>query len=335
MSKPRFFMGPAGAATDDRLNMTDLRVLCILGTFTNNKGWCFPLQETLAKLLHRSRPVVNASLKRLETCGYIESKKKPGGANRKLYRVVLDVREDVHDLPEGLFEVEEDVSPADISPEIPPQKAKDVRPADMSVPQTCLPDKHVSAEMSAPRTPDVGPTDTHRELEPTNQKKKERRAPRVNLHSLPEDWDPRDEEVRLAESLNFTKDQFDRTVARFREYWLERAHLKKGQHANWHSTFSKWLDNQARHWNLDRQKPSPWAVPTVNIEPDWPAHLTAWLETGAWKPALGPTPDKAAYRGPLEPLRPLLAGRNLDNPVIAAVAAKLEIGPKQKADLFQ
>lgn len=324
MSKPRFFMGPAGAATDKRLNMTDLRVLCILGTFTNNKGWCFPRQETLAELLSRSRPVVNASLKRLEECGYVESKKRKGGANRKLYRVILDVREDAHDLPDGLFEVERDVDPTDISISSPPP---DVCPADMSAPSTCLPGKQFSkVEVSAPPTIDVGPADMQRELEPLNQKRKRDAAsPPVSKKTfLPEDWDPRDEEVHYAESLNFSKKQFDLMLEDFRTHWFDKRPHAAGKKSNWNLTFRKWIANQATYWKTDRQKPAPWTAASVIIGPDWSAALREFMATGAWKPSLGPTPDKRAYRGPTDLFAELTAGKDPNNAVIAGMLAHLE-----------
>lgn len=300
MSKPRFFMGPAGAATDKRLNMTDLRVLCILGTFTNNKGWCFPLQETLAGLLDRSRPVVNASLKRLEDCGYIESKKRKGGANRKLYRVILDVKEDSHDLPDGLFEVEGDVCPTDISTEAEPPKPTDVRPADMSAPRTCLPGKHVSQEVSVPPTGDVGPTDTQRELEPLNQTDKAAKAApaRVKPHYLPEAWDPKDDEVRLAESLNFTRQQFDDCLRDFRAYWLGEAErkVKSARKADWDITFRNRIRAVAGYWKTQRQAKSNLSAPVVPLS--WADRLYAFEAFGQWNAEWGPKPGEPGCRVP-------------------------------------
>lgn len=293
MTKARFFMGAAGAATDQRLNMTDLRVLCILGTFTNNKGWCFPKQSTLASLLHRSRPVVNASLRRLEECGYIESKKKKGGANSKLYRVVLDVKEDAHDLPDGLFEVEEDVGPADIHK--PKPRAKAVRPTDMSIPQTCLPDKHLSPDMSAQQTPDVGPADTHRELEPSNQTEEPAaaaKAARPKPRHLPDDWDPRDEEVRVAESLNFTRAQFDELVNDFRVYWHGEAanKTKASRKADWDSTFRNRIRAVAGWWKTSSQKRSKLTGETTALTDA--EKLYAFESMGRWDASWGPRPIK-------------------------------------------
>lgn len=330
MSKPRYTTIPAGALTDEHLNMTDIRVLGILGTYNWHKGWCFPLQDTIAEALNRSRPVVNASLARLEARGYVESKKKKGGANRKLYRVVLDQKDDGNDMPDGMLEAERDVSPANTS------KRKDVRPTDMSTQQTCPSDKQVSREMSAPPTIDVSPADIQRELEIPNEKREAASAAALakKPEYLPEDWEPRDDEVKVAEGLNFTKQQFDDCLHDFRTYWLGEAgrKVKAARKLDWDSTFRNNLRTTAGRWKTTFQKPSPWTVPVVTIESDWPAALAAWGVDGAWKPSLGPTPDKPGYRGPLEPLRALIAGKDPKHPVIAAIAAKLDA--TQKEDLF-
>lgn len=87
------------------------------------------------------------------------------------------------------------------------------------------------------------------------------------------------------------------------------------------------LDRFLRDGRFEHHLPSGNVVSIASRDgPDWPAILSDWLETGAWKPALGPTPDQPGYRGPLEPIRPLLEGRNRNHPVIARIWAKLEPG---------
>lgn len=93
------------------------------------------------------------------------------------------------------------------------------------------------------------------------------------------------------------------------------------------------LDRFLRDGRYEHHLPSGNVVPIGNRDgPDWPSILADWLETGAWKPALGPTPDHPGYRGPLEPLRPLLERRPRNHPVIEALWAKLEL--KQEGTLF-
>lgn len=78
----------------------------------------------------------------------------------------------------------------------------------------------------------------------------------------------------------------------------------------------RWLkDGKFEHY-LPSQAP-------VAVETDWPAVLADWLANKGWPEALGPKPHEPGYRGPLEPLRALIAGKNPEHPVIAALLAKL------------
>jgi hypothetical protein len=65
-------------------------------------------------------------------------------------------------------------------------------------------------------------------------------------------------------------------------------------------------------------------VVAMSSEPNWPVILRDWMANKGWPANLGPKPHEPDYRGPLEPLRPLLAGKDPEHPIIAALLAKLE-----------
>lgn len=65
------------------------------------------------------------------------------------------------------------------------------------------------------------------------------------------------------------------------------------------------------------------AIDSGNREPNWPVVLADWLANKGWPEALGPKPHEPGYRGPLEPLRPLLAGKDPTHPVVAVLMDKL------------
>lgn len=93
MSDPRLSIIPAGAVFDTRLSATDLRVLAVLGTHTDKRGWCFPKQKAVAERIGVARTTVTAAIKKLVECGWV--KKKPrfragGGKTTCLYQVALD-----------------------------------------------------------------------------------------------------------------------------------------------------------------------------------------------------------------------------------------------------
>jgi len=93
MGSPRFSIIPAWIVTDSRLKGSDLRVLCLLGTYTNKEGWCRRSQVKMAEQLGCGRSTVQDSLNRLSEIGAVEKQKVASADGRDSahwYRVVLD-----------------------------------------------------------------------------------------------------------------------------------------------------------------------------------------------------------------------------------------------------
>lgn len=93
MSKRRLSIIPARAVADRDLNETCLRVLCQIGTYTDDEGWCYPRQGEIGRELGIGRPAVNRAVAKLAERGYLEvhpQRRKDGGKAANLYRVVLD-----------------------------------------------------------------------------------------------------------------------------------------------------------------------------------------------------------------------------------------------------
>ena len=94
MSGPRFSIIPAAAVVDSRLEGRDLQVLALLGTHTNEDGWCRRSQVKMAEQLKCARSTVQAALRRLGEAEYVEVKtetRRDGGDASHWYRVCLDV----------------------------------------------------------------------------------------------------------------------------------------------------------------------------------------------------------------------------------------------------
>lgn len=94
MSGPRFSIIPAAAVVDERLEGRDLQVLALLGTHTNEDGWCRRSQVKMAEQLKCARSTVQAALRRLGEADYVEVKaemRRDGGDASHWYRVRLDV----------------------------------------------------------------------------------------------------------------------------------------------------------------------------------------------------------------------------------------------------
>ncbi|MFT2213094.1 helix-turn-helix domain-containing protein [Rhizobium giardinii] len=93
VSNARFSIIPAWIVTDSRLKSSDLRVLCLLGSFTNKEGWCRRSQVKMAAELGCGRSSVQASLNRLYQVGVVEKREVESADGRDSahwYRVVLD-----------------------------------------------------------------------------------------------------------------------------------------------------------------------------------------------------------------------------------------------------
>lgn len=90
---PRYSVIPSRAVYDTTLTPRALRVLCALGVHSDNDGWCFPDQATIALELGLSRGRVSTAIVDLVKRGYIacEIRVQKGRGMRGLwYRVVLD-----------------------------------------------------------------------------------------------------------------------------------------------------------------------------------------------------------------------------------------------------
>lgn len=99
--KKRYAVIPGRSGYDHRLTPSDLRVLIALGTYTDDHGWCYPQQATIARDLKMERTTVARSVSHLRALGYLESERRAerGRGLRGLwYRVVLDTKSQPQDL---------------------------------------------------------------------------------------------------------------------------------------------------------------------------------------------------------------------------------------------
>jgi hypothetical protein len=111
MSNARYSIFSARAVFDvDNLTATEVRILAALGTYTNDEGWCYPNQTTLAERLRLTRQTISSAIKKLVEKGYVETEVRTAKGRGKVgynYRVVLDVRR-------AAAEPKADAKPADI-----------------------------------------------------------------------------------------------------------------------------------------------------------------------------------------------------------------------------
>ena len=99
MSNARYSIFSARAVFDvdakQGITATEVRILAALGTYTNDEGWCYPNQTTLAERLRLTRQTISSAIKKLVEKGYVETEVRTAKGRGKVgynYRVVLDVR---------------------------------------------------------------------------------------------------------------------------------------------------------------------------------------------------------------------------------------------------
>lgn len=93
MTGPRYSIVPADAYSDDRMKDLHIRVLGILGTHTNNNGWCEVNQRVIAEKCGRTRETINRTIRDLCEFGYLskqEQRTKANGRTINLYQVLMD-----------------------------------------------------------------------------------------------------------------------------------------------------------------------------------------------------------------------------------------------------
>lgn len=96
MTRPRYSIMPADAFDDQRLGDLHIRVLGILGTHTDNNGWCEVNQKKIAERCGRARETVNRAIRDLCAFGYLRKTDRVTSSNGRTisrYQVVMDREE--------------------------------------------------------------------------------------------------------------------------------------------------------------------------------------------------------------------------------------------------
>ncbi|WP_127566796.1 helix-turn-helix domain-containing protein [Glycocaulis alkaliphilus] len=92
---PRMAITPAGAIADvvaKLMTHGDYLVLSAIGTYTDNKGWTYPIRQSrIASVVQMSHDGVNRALARLEWLGWVQVRRPDRSDKPCAYRVRLDV----------------------------------------------------------------------------------------------------------------------------------------------------------------------------------------------------------------------------------------------------
>lgn len=93
MSNARFSIIQAKAVRDSRISDSVFRTLSALGMYSDENGWCFPKQQTIADDIGKTRQTVNEHIGMLVEFGYLEKRpqfRQDGSQTSNLYRLLFD-----------------------------------------------------------------------------------------------------------------------------------------------------------------------------------------------------------------------------------------------------
>lgn len=212
MSGGRFSIIPAHALDDKRLSGAALKVLCMIGTYGDKTGWCFPSHGEIAKRLDISRQAVQKQAAILQKLGYIETRPRhrgDGSRSSNEYRLVFDR-------------------------ELPLDFDRDTLQPVVATPQP--PVAHMQPNAVAPLQPlEVAPPATSGGCsinDPIERSKPERTARRVGRHPLPVDFSVSDSISAWAEKAGFKP-----YVQAHFDYFVDWARGGGHMRSDWEATF--------------------------------------------------------------------------------------------------
>lgn len=120
MNGPRYSIFPADCLSDPRFKDVHLRVLALIGTHTDNRGWCTVNQRKLGEACGKSRETINRAIKDLCDMGYLSKRDQVTKANGRTisqYRVLMDRPDETPDVADPVTSASQGaVTPEDHSP---------------------------------------------------------------------------------------------------------------------------------------------------------------------------------------------------------------------------
>jgi len=271
---------PACAFDDAKLSLSALRMLGLLGTYSNRDRYCWPLQENLAKRLQVSRQAVTKAIAELKALGYltIDYFPTPGVLGKRArYRLVMDIllpadrRRQVDEAPDG-DDPGVDVlgnSPvaSDVNVLSNPPVAQGVSNSPVAQqsnsPVALLGNSGVAYNGSITKQEDnVIYVATESGAEPAATKPKRAKRSRVEHGDTVDSWEPTKEILRWAME-QIPGIDLRRELPRFRAHW----EAKEEKRLNWDATWRNWILSPYPKCMLPAQRP-----PQVQRRPSGPVN---------------------------------------------------------------
>jgi hypothetical protein len=242
----------------------------LLLKFHNNADdCCNPSAATIGKRIRKAERTVRVAIAELEQAAVLRSQQQRRGGPEYSFPGLDD---------DGEQEVQDRQSPAAL--EIQDRQIPAARPAENG-----RQDRQEPADKPIKRT--------NKENHPSLRSGGNQRSKRVRIS---ESWQPSLGSREFALSRGLSTSEINDQVILFRNHWLDKAG-KTAKKLEWDRPFQDWIIRGER-W-VDR---SGRARSTDRAVVDWDLHIARYRASGAWMPTLGPAPDHAGCKAPLDVL---------------------------------
>jgi hypothetical protein len=249
----------------------------LLQFHNNGDGRCDPPAETIGKRISRGERAVRVAIVELEQANLLRCRQQRRGGPEYIFPGLEDT-------------LERDNQDRQVSADLGDQDRQDFapRPAGIGVQ-----DRQESADKPSKRT--------NQENHPSLRSGGTHHSKRVRIS---EKWQPSPEGREFALSRGFSASEIDDEVVLFRNHYIDKPG-KTAKRLDWDRPFQDWIVRAGR-W---KSEASPKKRPADRAALDWDWHVDRYRTGGMWIPTLGPAPDHAGCKAPLEVLHRYGFGR--------------------------
>jgi hypothetical protein len=247
----------------------------LLAFHNTGNGRCDPSAKTIGKRVDRDEKNVRGAIGELEAASLLRSRRQGPRAPAYSFPGLDDLYRQPEDRAKSPGLITED------------RANSSKRPGE-------------NASRDRAKLPDKPSKRTNKENHPSLRSGGSRQTVRRSTKKatrISERWQPSPASREFALSRGLTASQVDDEAIIFRNHWIE----KPGSGAkklDWDKPFQSWIIRAVRWGNERRPEQRPIDRSTI----DWDWYVNRYALNGAWMPTLGPAPDHAGCKAPIEVL---------------------------------
>jgi hypothetical protein len=242
----------------------------LLAFYNNENGRCDAAAKTIGKRIRRGERSVRAAIVELEGENALRSQqRRRGGPEYSFPGLDDDFEQEVQDRQEsaGLNRQDRQISAP--------------RPAE-NAPQ----DRQESADKPIKRT--------NKENRPSLRSGAPQGS-RARGTRIPTDWRPSQADRDFAATMGLTPRQIETQARKFHNHWTAKP--DNATKLDWSPMWQNWILDAIEKIGL---RSGTQQIDRATV--DWDLHVSRYRASGAWMPTLGPAPDHAGCKAPLDVL---------------------------------